>query len=68
MDKNKEMKPLKMRWIWILYGLLVMCGLFFNWNPEVVANWLLWALFLSILIYSFNVKKFGKKYWKHSKV
>lgn len=58
------MKPLKMRWIWILYGLLLVYGFIFNGNPEAIANWLLWALFLSILIYSFNVKKFGKKYWK----
>ncbi len=67
MVKNKEMKPLKMWWIWALYGLLVIYGIFFNLNPDVIGGVIWLPVLLSIMIYSFNVKKFGKKYWKKNK-
>ena len=39
-------------------------GWSFNGNVQAIVNWFWIVLILSLMIYSFNVKKFGKKYWK----
>ena len=57
-------KPLKVWWIWILWLSLFLYGWIFNGNVQAIANWFWIALILSLMIYSFNVKKFGKNYWK----
>ena len=62
--KEKTSKPLKVGWIWVLWLLLFFFTWAINGNEKAVVNWFYIALILSLMIYSFNVKKFGKKYWK----
>lgn len=62
--KEKTSKPLKVWWIWVLWLLLFFFTWSINGNEKVVVNWFYIALILSLMIYLFNVKKFGKKYWK----
>ncbi len=56
-------KPLKVWWIWVLWLILFFYTWYINGNEKAVVNWFYVALILSLMIYSFNVKKFGKKYW-----
>ncbi|GAG34997.1 unnamed protein product [marine sediment metagenome] len=60
MDSKKYLKI----WpVWIIFSIMfIIIG-----NPEIIVNLFFLALFLSYLIYYFNVKKFGKKYWSDSK-
>jgi hypothetical protein len=64
MEIRPAKKPLQLWPIWAIWGVIFIWAEFLGGNPRAAVNWLWLALILSILVYSFNVKKFGKKYWK----
>jgi hypothetical protein len=58
-------KPLIIWPIWVVFGIISILIFFTNGTPNQVGNWFLLALVITLIVYSFNVKKFGKKYWKN---
>jgi len=67
MAKEKTFKPLPVWPVWAFWFIIFLISWISNGNVHAVSNWFVLCLILSLMIYSYNVKKFGKKYWKKKK-